>query len=165
MAEPLIDRDELTKWLRSNAPDPSDVEMSDFLDVVVAAAEIVVRDAGSADWTLATVPPRAQLIATLMAKDYFENPDRLISETIGPISERKVDDVVRGMRLSDDERTILAELAGLSPAISTGAGRLWTLGGTDERTVVRDTIFVSAGLPRSDWLFPMFAVGDVGSPE
>lgn len=160
MAEPLIDRDELTKWLRSNAPDPSDIEMSDFLDVVVAAAEITVRAAGAETWTVLTAPPRARLIALLLAKNYFENPDQLISESVGPLSERRVDDVVRGMRLTEEEQAELARLAGLEPLSDGGAGRLWTLGSTDQGVAPQKDIYVSAGQPRSDWLFPLYAIDD-----
>lgn len=168
MAEPLIDRAELLVWLRGtgNAPDLDDADAVAFLEVVTQAAEIVVRGAGSEGWTLADSPPRARLIALLMAHDYFANPDRLVSESTGPLSERRVDDVVRGMNLTDEQRGELAVLAGAPPAATGGAGRLWRLGGTDQRTTpVQDTIFVTAGLPVSDWGFPMYAVGDVGSPD
>jgi len=168
VADPLIDRAELLVWLRGtgSAPEPDDVDENAFLDVVIAAAEIVVRSAGLEEWTLASSPARARLIALLMAKDYFENRDRLISETIGPISERKVDDVVRGMNLTEEQKEELAVLAGLTPPSVAAAGQVWTLGGTDQRVApAQDTIFVSAGLPQSDWLFPMYAAGDVGSPD
>lgn len=163
MAEPLIDRIELGKWLRDANPDPADTEMVDFLDVVVQAAELVVRGAGSEAWAIASVPPvppRAQLIATLLAKDYYLNPDGIIAESTGPISERKVEDVVRGMRLTDEEEDILAELAGLTPPNAAATGTLWLADISDgPASASADTVFVPAG-EGSDWLFPMYATDD-----
>jgi hypothetical protein len=160
---PLIDREELLVWLRGtgNAPADDDMEANDFLDVVIAGAEIVVRSAGLETWALPDAPGRARLIATLMARDYFANPDRNISETTGPISERRVDDVVRGMNLSEAERAELALLAGNAPPVAeNGAGRLWVLGGTDQRAQPQKDIFVPAGQLPSDWLFPLYAADE-----
>lgn len=157
---PLLTIAELSIWAQRDidADDP-------FANSVIDAASMLVRLYGSANWTIESAPPRAKLIATLMARDYFKNPDRITSEGVGPLSERRIDDVARGMVVTDAEKAELAALAAGSPIVQPAGGgaELWSI------TTTRGVVEMDRGRPvggtryaydSNGMLFPWSAIGD-----
>lgn len=137
---------------------------------VCAGVTVLIREYGSADWTLEPnpvapsipLPPRAKLIADIAAKNYYDNPTSLTAEGTGPLSETKLTDAVHNMTLNETEIAILAELAGL-PVPGQVTGGLWV------QPIMRDDALLSA--PRgadfyvpdqsgSDWEIPWVRMGD-----
>lgn len=138
ITEPLVSIGELNAWLPGRNIATGDV----FATTILNAASLLVRDAGNSEWTPTTVPPRAKLIATLLAKNYYLNPEGILAETTGPLSERKIDDVVRGMVLTDAEKEELAALADKVIPGSAGGAEIYViptenLGGSISRPLTR----------------------------
>lgn len=162
--DPLLSTAELETWLRLA---PGALATDAFAIAVIGAASLLVREAGDVNWTDApapvapdvAVPPRAKLIATLKAKTYYENPDGNKSETTGPISETKIADVVHNMTLTDEEKAVLAALAGILVPGTPGAG-LWIqpVGGADEAWLPDDWYVTDQS--GSDWEIPWASLGD-----
>lgn len=155
-SDPLFTVDEMQDWTpgRTIAPDDS------FALVLIAATSLVIRDAGDSAWTAATVPERAKLIAILLARDYYVNPDQLISETTGPLTERRVESVVRQITLNEEEKDILAKLAS-KPLPSKG--QLFTI------TMVRgaaleEPAYHVTDSSGTDWEIPWLNPEDHGGP-
>lgn len=106
--DPLFTTAEMATWAQRT---PDEVAADPFATVVIEAASHLIRDYGLASWTAGNVPYRAKLIGLLLARNYYVNPDRENSSNVGPIGSRLVDDVVRGLNLTDEEKAELAALA------------------------------------------------------
>lgn len=118
---------------------------------------VLVREAGSPDWTAATIPPRAKLIAEIKAKNYYLNPTSLVQEGVGPISERRLDEAVHNMALTEAERATLAELAGAAGTSDTG---LWVQPtGRGDALIGQEDVFVT-DQSGSDWMIPWARLDD-----
>jgi len=137
---------------------------------ICAGISVLVREAGSADWTLEPnpvapsipLPPRAKLIADIAAKNYYDNPDAEITAGTGPISGTKIDDAVHNMTLNETEQAILAELAGL-PAPGATVGGLWVQPiGRDDALLggPRGADYYVTDQSGSDWEIPWVRQGD-----
>ncbi len=122
--DPLIDAQRLSLWAQERP-----LQDLEFAEAVIDAVSTLIRSAGSALWSAATIPARARDIACIVARDYYLNPGQLRSETIGPLTETRAESVLRGLSLSEDQR---AELAGLAADVDPTAGvdGLWTLSTT-----------------------------------
>lgn len=151
---PLVSTAELETWAQRP---PGSLTNDPFAIAVLGGVSILVRDAGSADWTSATMPARAKLIAIIAAKNYFLNPTGLKSETTGPLSETRIDDVVHNMELSDTQKAELAELAG--EVVAGASGGLWVQPTTSGRMSRPDDVFVT-DQSGSDWMIPWARIGD-----
>lgn len=99
---------ELAVWTRTEIADDDVFAVA----VIEGASLLVAETARHTEWTSATVPPRAKLIATLLAKRTFLNPDAVASSTIGPLSERTVEDFARTMELTPAEIDVLESMQG-----------------------------------------------------
>lgn len=148
--DPLLTIAELAVWARTEIPadDP-------FALVVIDAASLKVREAAKQpDWTAATVPATARLIAIQLAKRTYLNPDAVIAEGgIGPIGgDRYIEDFARTLELTDLER---ADLEALAPNAATGGNGLWVQPMTrgDIETTETAYYFDNSG---SDWAIPMY---------
>ena len=168
--DPLLTTGELETWAQLPV---GQLAADAFAMVIIAAASLIVREAGSMHWTRVTpvvepdlaVPQRAQLIATLKAKTYILNPTSNISEGTGPLSERKIDEVVHNMRLTLEEELILANLAG-EDGITPAGGGLWvqpTLMG--DGLALDDDFYVTDSEFASDWEIPFARLGDNLYPQ
>lgn len=151
--EALLTTAELEVWARRPA---GSLTGDSFAIAVINAASLLVREAGDLTWSLTTVPQRARLIAIVVAKNYFINPDGLKSETTGPLSETRIDDVVHNMSLTEAQKT---ELAGLAGEPVPGEGGLWVQP-TGQGRLTRDTTVFVTDQSGTDWMLPFVAVGD-----
>lgn len=148
---------DLSVWVRDTL-DATD----EFAHRIIAGASLVVREtAGHPEWTVATVPARAHLIACLLAKRSYQNPDAVVRSGVGPLSEAIVEDYARTMELTPAEKAELQEIGGQSPS-GGGGGEIYfmNLGGADP--VETDTRYLmdSNGVP-----LLYHEPGDVGAPE
>lgn len=168
--EPLTTMAELAKWVQ--LPEIP-AEKIAFAEMVLAGVAVVIRHYGSKWWTIQTdpvnIPPRAKLIADLKAKNFYEHPTGAVSETVGPLSERYLDEVVKQIELTDGEIALLAELAGEDGTTEEVEIRgLWALSTTrgplETHTATRGVITVPYWRPSSQGI-PYYAEGAFGSPE
>lgn len=104
----LLTVTDLSVWTRTTIT--SDDEFA--LAVVDGASLLVAETAGHPEWTIGTVPPRAKLIAILLAKRTYLNPDAISASNVGPIGERVVEDFARTMELTEAEIEALQALQG-----------------------------------------------------
>lgn len=133
--------------------------------VLDTASEIVRSAASQPTWDALTSPPRARQICVHLAARSYTNPDSVTRETVGPLGESRVEALATALHLTETERQ---ELASLAPAAAKqrASGGLYVqpLGGTTQVTTLQvgDPIYLldSSGTP-----FPVYAAGDVGSPE
>lgn len=139
---PLLVPADIEPWVSA---EPGDLAADPLLLRVLWGVSIVVRDAGSATWERETLPDGARLIATLVAKHYYEHPTGAIAEGVaGGPSERFVEDVLRGLTLEPEQRATLADLAGKETPLDAGGGGIFTMS-THNRppaAVGRQTIYV-----------------------
>lgn len=154
VSEPLITVAELEIWTQ-NAP--GSLVGDPFAQAIIGGVSLLVREAGSLDWTVDTVPDRARLIAILVAKNYFLNPTELKSEGTGPLSESR--DIVQHMELAEDQKAILAQLAGEPDPTAQGKG-LWVQPTAPAyRSVYAEDVFVT-DQSGTDWMIPWARIGD-----
>lgn len=124
----LVTATELEVWTQQPAGSLAD---DAFTLKVLWGTSVLIRDAGVSTWTNATIPDRAKLIAIMVAKNYYEHPTGVISDTTGPISERYIDAVVHSMELMPDQAETLARLAAEeAPAADGDFGDLQVLSTT-----------------------------------
>lgn len=160
--EPFTTLLELAKWVQ--LPEiPADRQP--FAEIVLGATAVVIREAGSRYWTAETIPPRVKLIADLKAKNFFEHPTGAVSETVGPLSERYLDEVVQQLQLTDEEKALIGSYAGdddpLTPGQLVG---LWVLSTTRGPLETHQS---GGGVIYANWWrafskkFPWYAEGSV----
>lgn len=124
----LVTPAELEVWVQ----EPAGSLATDLFTLkVLWATSVLIRDAGLATWTHDTIPERAKLIAELVAKNYWLNPEGVIADTTGPITERYIAEVVHNMTLTSGQEEILARVAAEATPPATGDfGDLQVLGTT-----------------------------------
>lgn len=130
-----------------------------FADWVIQAASLVVMEtAMHLDWTAGTAPDMAKLICMKLAVRTYLNPDAVISDTIGPISETKVADYARTLELTKQEIASLVALQGDGdgPGLSSGLWVQPTNGGLPMYPVL-----IPDNSPVNDWMIPMISETDV----
>lgn len=179
--EPLMTLEELAVWLQ--VPEIS-ADQEAFAWKVIEGASVVVREAGSPWWSIADtlqlgwvrIPYRAKLMLDLKAKNFFEHPTGAVSETVGPLSERYLDDVVQQLVLTDAEKTLLASLVedggpAADQPIVQGIWALSTFRGPFETHNRSSKGVITVPWWREYWPFdapggslPYFAEGELGSP-
>jgi len=137
----LLTVSEMSVWTRQEI-DPADAWA---LTVVAAASDVVRAAARQPTWTRATAPVRARQIASHLAARTFTNPGSVSSEGLGPISERRVEELSRALHLTEAEQSELERLA------PTGArGALW-IQPVGSNALVSQPVFLAASAA-SDWL-------------
>jgi hypothetical protein len=100
---------DLRTWTR----DASIADDDPFAGAVIEGVSLLVSEtANHPEWDAATVPARAKLIACLVAKRNYLNPDAVRSTSVGPVSEQTLDDFVRTMELTEAETSALQAMAG-----------------------------------------------------
>lgn len=153
-----------------------------FAEYVLAGVAVVIRHYGSQWWVHdptpevpplghVIIPPRAKLIADLKAKNFYEHPTGAVSETVGPISERYLDQVVQQIELTDSEKALLVSLAPdddptTDEVVISGLWALSTTRGPLETHSQRGggVITVPYWRPGSDGV-PLYRSGAFGSPD
>lgn len=164
--EPLTTLQELAVWVQE--PEIPEDKIAFATNILMGVA-VVIRMAGSIYWTHDDVHPRAKLLADIKAKNFYEHPTGATSETVGPLSERYLDEVVEQFKLSDAEALLLASLVtpGEEPdgdgTLDTG---LWTLSTTRGplETHQHRTGYLTVPFVRGQ-SSPYYAIGAFGSPE
>lgn len=172
--QPLMTIEQLAVWVQ--LPEiPED--RRPFAYMVMEAAAVVFRDAGSDWWVYpgadplpvghVVVPSRAKLMYDLKVKNFYEHPTGAVSETVGPLSERYLDEVVQQLQLSEAEKQILADLGyvGGDPAAGPNL-QIWALSTTRGPL---ETGQRTRGVIHVPWwrgkAMPYYATGALGSPE
>jgi hypothetical protein len=173
--EPLMTIEQLATWVQ--LPEiPED--RRPFAFMVMEGAAVVFRDAGSPWWVYpgasplpaghVVIPARAKLMYDLKVKNFFEHPTGAVSETVGPLSERYLDEVVKQLELSQGEKDLLASLADDDDPATGPSLQIWALstyrGPLETHSAVRGVIHVPWWRPGSKAL-PYYAAGALGSPE
>lgn len=116
MADNLVDIDRLTALLKRPAGSLTD---DDYTAIITDAASTIVTSTAKQDWTAATAPERAKIIALWLARQAWMDKGNLARRTSGPTSESFFDSPVRGLDLREQDR---AWLEGQRPG---GGGGLW----------------------------------------
>lgn len=148
----LISMEQFATWTRQ---DVGAVSADPFATLVLqTATEIVCDTAEQPNWELQTpavvVPRKAKRVMMFLAGRTYLNPDGTISESVGPINERRPEAMAMAaanMQLLPGEEQLLLTLA---PDGSTG---LWIQPTTREDMLLDDTVYLpdSSG---SDWWIP-----------
>lgn len=112
-ANDLLTLDDLAVWTRTEIADDDDWAPT----VVEAASEVVRMAAGQPGWTMLSAPPRARQIAAHLAARSYLNPESVVREGIGPLSEARAETLAQALHLTKTEQ---AELASMSPLALPG---------------------------------------------
>lgn len=163
--EPFTTLQELAVWTQETAGIPEDRRL--FAEAVLNAVAIVIRSIGSQWWTRASLPPRIKLMADLKAKNFYEHPTGAVSETVGPLSERFLDEVVRQISFTDDEEALIRELAPTEDGEAV-LQTIWVLtttrGPLETHGRSRDTTVYVPYWRATSKAIPYFTAGELGSP-
>lgn len=89
----------------------------------LADASSLVRAEGRQDWWTEagglTVPDAVVTVVLTAAKRAFDNPDGVVSETVGPFTRRRSDDSASGAYLTEEEKAIVRRYRATSPGLWT----------------------------------------------
>jgi hypothetical protein len=160
MTDELITERELALWTQTPeeaiASDPFAAEVREKVSDYVRSVAGQTR----ATWTVATLPYDARVIVLWMAKRTYSNPDQVVQESVGPLSERRLDEAAMGMALTESERETLEGYK------SSGAGGgLYTMSIDDSRPGATQAVVFVPDDSYSDWYIPMFNPLDPGDPN
>lgn len=128
--DPLTTVERVALWAQESVEDMT-AERYDFCAEIIAAVSAEIRDAGDPDWTDVSAPPVIIDFAVRQSKDYFVNSRGLVSEGVGPLSERIHDDFINNISLTAEQREWVADQAGKTSATGPPAsiGVFRTCGG------------------------------------
>jgi hypothetical protein len=84
---------------------------------------VLVQAYGDPTWTNLTIPKRAKIIAILVAKRAYTNPDNEMRTQVGPIGSSVQAIDAAGMRLTDVEKAELQSIA--AGTIDAPGGSIW----------------------------------------
>lgn len=143
--------DHLGTWCQGMGRDKATTMADPFaLMVLERATELVVEAADlPATWESDTtlVPSRCRTITLLVAARTYTNPNSLITEGTGPITESKLAKMAAAMELTPDER---AELEAIAIENGGDYGGLWVLQTTVGPESSIDHVELPT-IPESDW--------------
>ena len=161
MADELITERELALWTQTPeatiAADPFAAEVREKVSDFVRFVAGQTRET----WTTATVPYDARVIILWMAKRTYQNPDQVVQEGLGPLSERRLDEAALGMALTESERETLE---GYRPGGAPGSG-LYVISTAGPAPATQQAVVFVPDDSYSDWYIPMFSEGDPGDPN
>ena len=142
----LVPVSELAIWCQQTI-----AEDNPWALAVLDKASMLVREAaGHPEWESSTTPPRARLIALLVARRTFLNPDQVVSSSVGPLSERVLDEAAAGMTLTPAERLELGALRGSED--DPDPNGLWVLQTTTGRRLRNLDIYLPGVRPGSSYI-------------
>lgn len=172
----LLTLQTLARWTQS---DEDEVVADPFaIDLIDKLSQLLCFLGAHPNWTLDPGPDRVpidvEMIMLQVAKRSYENPDQIVQESVGPLSERKIEAAALFMDLTDDERkTVTKYNPDGDPDGEDGAGIVFTIATTrgDETTLpqtsplyIGDNQQINLDIsddPR-EWMIPMFSPGDPG---
>jgi len=164
----LISFAELATWTQN---DVAEVTADPFAEEVLDKVSGLVRFlAGQPEWEIATTPFDARLVALVVAKRTYANPDQEVATGVGPISSRVLDVAALLLDLTDTERATLTKYnADGDPDV--GGGGLYLISMTAPAQVELATVLyvgddqqINLG-DELEWMIPMFSPGDPGDPN
>lgn len=131
---------ELATWTQREV---ADVEADPFAIEVLEKVSALVREiADQPTWEIGGVNPipfKARMRVISIVRRTYTNPDRLVSETTGPISERRLDMAALAETLSPDE---IALFESFKPD-GSGESGLWVLSMAGKRSDELRTVYLS----------------------
>lgn len=160
----LLTERELALWTQTTeaaiAADPFAAEVREKVSAYVRS----VAKQTIETWTLANLPADVKVIVLWMAKRTYQNPDQIVQEGVGPLSERRLDEAAMGMALTESERQTLEDYANSSSGGVGGGLYTISIDDTARDSQVPVTVFVPDD-SYSDWYLPVFSPGDPGDPN
>lgn len=164
----LITTAELATWTQN---DPAEVAEDPYaLEVLEKVSGLVRFIAGQPEWELATTPFDARLVALMVAKRSYANPDQEVSSNVGPIGSRVLDVAALLLELTESERATLVKYNADGDPSAASSG-LWVLHTTvgpevkvEEVLYVGDDQQINLHTTNAapEWMIPMFSPGDPG---
>lgn len=172
----LITPQTLAKWTQS---DLAEVQADPFaLDLITKVSELICFIGGHPDWTLDPgedqAPIDVQMVALQVIKRSYENPEQIIQETTGPLSQRVADVQALFADLTEFERKVVAKYnPDGDPTIPGDGGEVFVMPTTrgDETTLPQTSplyigdnqqINLETSADPREWKIPMFSPGDPG---
>lgn len=164
----LITVSELATWTQN---DPTKVAEDPYaIEVLDKVSGLVRFLAGHPEWEIATTPFDARLVALMVAKRAYANPDQEVSSNVGPIGSRVLDVAALLLDLTETER---ATLTGYNPDgdPSGAAGGLWVFHTTVGPEVTTEAVLyvgddqqinLDSTNAAPEWMIPMFNPDDPG---
>lgn len=147
---------EMSTWTQTDlATISTDAFAAEVMD---KASDLIRAEAQHLEWTRDTAPFKARLIALLVAKRTYINPDQEVSTGIGPLSSRVLDEAAMAMSLTESE---IVTLQGFAPDGGESGGGLWTLSIGGSTYDVQPTVYAPDD-SGSDWEIPLLDVNDPG---
>lgn len=143
---------EFAKWCQTTDAAINDDPYALMVMDLVSAA--ITDEAGRADWDgPTTTPVRVKLIALVVARRAYVNPDQEIAQAVaGGPSVRMIDAAAAGVYLTDEEKAELARLAAIgNPSPPVVSPDLWIL--PTGRGELETTLYLGTD-PESDWMIP-----------
>lgn len=166
----LISYRELAIWTQNDVDAVSEDEFAQ--EVVDKVSGLVRFLAGQPGWEPETLPYDAKLVALVVAKRSYANPDQEVSSGVGPINSRVLDVAAMLLDLTDSERKTLTKYNPDGDPSGDGGG-LWIQRTTtpaqtrlDEVLYVGDNMQINLNSTNAapEWMIPFFSPGDPGSP-
>lgn len=170
----LLTLETLARWTQE---DPVEVAADPFaVDLIDKLSQLICYLGGHPDWSLEVGPDRVpidvEMVMLQVAKRSYENPDQIVQESVGPLSERKAEVAALFMSFTDAERATITKH---NPAgdPNTPVATLYTIVTTrgSETTLPQiSPLYVgdnqqinleSSADPR-EWKIPLFNPGDPG---
>jgi len=166
----LISFRELALWTQN---DVEEVVEDPFAEEVLSKVDMLVRGMSTQlAWEPETIPFDAKLVALVIAKRSYGNPDQEVSSGVGPINGRVLDVAAMLLELTESERSTLEKY---DPAGgSAGGGGLWIQRMTSPpETILEQVLYVPDNMQVNlnstnaapSWDIPMFSPGDPGDPN
>lgn len=164
----LITFAELATWTQN---DVDKVTADPFAEEVLDKVSGLVRFlAGQPDWEIANTPFDARLVALVVAKRCYANPDQEVSSGVGPINARVLDVAALLLDLTDTERATLTKY-NLTGDPDAAPGGLYLISMTAPPQTILDTVLyvgddqqINLG-DELEWMIPFFNPGDPGDPN
>lgn len=148
----LVSIDQFATWTRQ---DIATVAADPFATLVLQTATEIVCDAASQpNWELQSppvvVPRKAVRICMFLAGRTYLNPDGTVSESVGPLNERRPE----AMAMAAANMQLLpGELADLASLVPDGPAGLWVQP-TTRADAAEDNVVYLPDNSGSDWYIP-----------
>lgn len=164
----LVTVAELATWTQN---DPIEVAADPFAEEVLDKVSGLVRFlSGHPEWEIIDTPFDARLVALVVAKRSYSNPDQEVSSNVGPLGSRVLDVAAMLFELTDSERGSLTKYNPDGDPDDVGGG-LWVQRTTtppetrlDVVLYVGDDQQINLG-DTEEWMIPMFSPNDPGDPN
>ena len=180
----LLSSQTLAVWCQE---DPATVQADPYAQELIATVSryanwLAGRDGVTTDasgeildpWEIATVPIDVHMVVLKVCKRAYENPTRVIQESVGPLGERVHEDQALGIEFTDEEIGVIVRHNPDGDPTGGDPRGLYTISIVDQDAVLTTSpLYVSddqqIGLEMSTdprpWMIPMFSPGDPGGDE